>query len=833
MLITTTNPAWERMHGVKPCRLPTVSDDELDHEIQGELTDLIGGRLLLLYAFKDLMKASGLDAARIAAHKPAELSSRDERAGPATFWANARELRGFDEYLLLARHCAYLPADSQPVEKLTRIAPAAEAIVEKLAAIGLLRREETSPLVSMHRLFGAAVRSDLEASEPEACDQIVLHLASDPQMQEIYDMYGDLESIERLSERLRRIDATRGEIDHELGVAMYSVAELCELHGHTWPSAELYAHAESHLHADKSRLADCMLGQARAVNQHPDRNARDIDDPGERRAIMERDLRQARERAKLAASIGEERQVGKAMAMQGLLMQKLADYPRTHETKLELLRAALAVLIEADDRRTQPVNGIEISATELARSRFNLAGIRVALAKEDSRNADKLLGEAQAIYEEVLRIRTRLYERGSHPHIAACVIGLGYVGYYRAVLIPALPWQRSGWLREATEHAVEALGMRASLDGELDLAESGKVARFLAKVAMARHAVPPRSKALLDGLSKETVGELERSPVQPLPSDGRGLESAVSAWARSPHLHGLVREFDGDPPGAAMSLADLLAWLDEFSTRWDFRGGVERNLVTAPVLGEQQGDLVVEAAHRLGLIGTSRPPYDRYDHMLILGGLVRACFARPLHAARLLAEKDARTNEPLKVGRVTALGGHRPLGGDELDLVARIEEGELSDELEAMDSGVRRAFCLGEPSEVRGVPSTVVGESWTVHEYRTGAVPVSVIAAPSTEPGVRRANTADTYEWFASEYAQLRPGERVLVVTSDIYAPYQHADALRMLAVKHEVEVDVVGIQPGDLDARLMQTFEPHNYLQEIRSTIRALRALYQADLAR
>jgi hypothetical protein len=214
-----------------------------------------------------------------------------------------------------------------------------------------------------------------------------------------------------------------------------------------------------------------------------------------------------------------------------------------------------------------------------------------------------------------------------------------------------------------------------------------------------------------------------------------------------------------------------------------------------------------------------------YDYVLILGGLVRACFARPLHAANLIRDRV------ITAGEVCALGGYRELGGNELDLAAEVGHPGLTDEFEAMDAGVRAAFGLKEPVTESGKHSEVMGASWRLREYEdSGGLRIKVIAAPSTEPGVRRANTADTYEWFATTSSQLRGGERILIVTSDIYVPFQHADALRMLSLPHSAEVDAVGIQPGDVDIKLAQAFETHNYLQELRSTIRALRAL-NADI--
>jgi hypothetical protein len=153
------------------------------------------------------------------------------------------------------------------------------------------------------------------------------------------------------------------------------------------------------------------------------------------------------------------------------------------------------------------------------------------------------------------------------------------------------------------------------------------------------------------------------------------------------------------------------------------------------------------------------------------------------------------------------------------------------DEFDVMDEGVRMAFSLDEPTTERGHASEEVGASWRVRAYSgPEGLEVKVIAAPSSEPGVRRANTPDTYAWFASEVAHLRHGQRLLVVTTSIYVPFQHANALRMFSLPFGVSVETVGADPGDLDPRLSQKFLPHNYLQEVRSTIRALRDLYSAS---
>jgi hypothetical protein len=296
--------------------------------------------------------------------------------------------------------------------------------------------------------------------------------------------------------------------------------------------------------------------------------------------------------------------------------------------------------------------------------------------------------------------------------------------------------------------------------------------------------------------------------------------AAIEDWARSVALGEAIALSGGERP-ADLDLVGLMAWLEEFSGRWDFRDGRERNLVSEPALEP--------VADALGLVKGGMAPKGSYDHVLILGGLARACLARPLHAAKLIGE------HAIEVGSVTALGGYRELQGDELGVVESVTGDRISgvgvaDEFEAMDAGIRFAFELSSPSAERGEESDLVGASWRVREYDAkDRMPLHIVAAPSAEPGGRRTNTPDSIEWFATELAELQPGQRVLVITSDIYVPYQHADALRVMGLPCEVEVDTVGIQPGDVDPRLNQVFAPHAYLQETRSTILAFNKLFAA----
>lgn len=305
-----------------------------------------------------------------------------------------------------------------------------------------------------------------------------------------------------------------------------------------------------------------------------------------------------------------------------------------------------------------------------------------------------------------------------------------------------------------------------------------------------------------------------------VPTDVTEARTYAENWVSRPALAEVVAQFGGDLDAAPRGLAARLAWLDAFSDRWDSRQGDERNLAGELDLTPAQCGATMAAAAGLGMIEAAAPTSTDYDHAVALGGMVRACVNRPAHVAHLRERGVA-------FGRITALGGHRPFQGDEFELAERAGLGDVNEEYAALDAGTRRAFALTEPEAAWGESSELVGGSWGVRRYRLadGTV-VDVAAAPSTEPVKRRADTPDTYRWFARELADLAPGQTVLAVTTPIYLVAQHVAAIRMLVLPFGVRVETVGNDPALVPPALRQDFTPSRYLQEIRSAVRALRSL-------
>ncbi len=296
----------------------------------------------------------------------------------------------------------------------------------------------------------------------------------------------------------------------------------------------------------------------------------------------------------------------------------------------------------------------------------------------------------------------------------------------------------------------------------------------------------------------------------------------IDAWATSPALGELTSAFGGHRP-----LEDPLGWLDAFSAdHWDFRADRERNLAAIPELTRNQESLVLDLAPELGFSGQETPTRFDFDVVIMTGGMVRAGIVKPRHVAALL-------DNGLTASEIVFLGGFRPFAGDE-HAVARAFGIEGDNEFAAMEGGMRRAFApLGEPmvsgdgaaGDGAGSPGNA---SWCEHSWSVAGRTLSVLAAPSSDPVSRRANSADTFHFWAERQGGKR--HRVLVVTTPIYVPYQGALAVEVLGLHYGLEVETVATSAsaGELGDH-SQIFSPANQLQELRSAIRSMRSLRAA----
>jgi hypothetical protein len=254
---------------------------------------------------------------------------------------------------------------------------------------------------------------------------------------------------------------------------------------------------------------------------------------------------------------------------------------------------------------------------------------------------------------------------------------------------------------------------------------------------------------------------------------------------------------------------------------------------------------VHNAATQLGLVNATVPARETYDHVVVLGGGGRSPLLRAQYAHEML------TRQGVSAPRVWMLGSPRPLDLDrELPLVASYAP-DAQDEFGLMDAAMRAAFKVGAASDdfVCGCsddngPCPAWRESMATrfsaaeidatkphlqHARHRFAVDDAgrefhVIGAATGRPP-NRPNTADTYELLA-RLAHFTEAQNVLVVTTQVFVPFQSFDAQRMLDLPYGVSTDVVGFGADRGDRP--QT--PEFLLQEILSAIRSARRLAVAS---
>ncbi|MCV7122267.1 hypothetical protein [Mycobacterium lacus] len=313
----------------------------------------------------------------------------------------------------------------------------------------------------------------------------------------------------------------------------------------------------------------------------------------------------------------------------------------------------------------------------------------------------------------------------------------------------------------------------------------------------------------------------------------------VEAWSAHPALAELVDMFGGSLP-QGLGLAARLAFLDEFSAVWDYRGrarargggrvhsqdaaGAVRWLIPRLNSPASQLDKITALAGELGLTGESAPEGADFDYMLVIGGgrytnLLRAGYAREMATGR-------------RIGHVVLAAASRRLLDSEEDAVASCAPGART-EFELLVAAAADAFGLdarqaGDHLRRRVVRPQRDRTVWNfTPDTNDVGVPITLLETPSPDPDNRRANSGDTYTFAARTVGMHR--STCLLVTGQPVVPYLHFEALRTLALPFEIRVESVGFGV-DRYNRLSALDQQHpaKLLQEVRSAIRSARALVE-----
>lgn len=298
----------------------------------------------------------------------------------------------------------------------------------------------------------------------------------------------------------------------------------------------------------------------------------------------------------------------------------------------------------------------------------------------------------------------------------------------------------------------------------------------------------------------------------------------IKAWISTPELKELIYSFGGEYE-SNITLSEQINSLRNFSDIWDFRNKQKKNsnssenarwTIEENQLSEKQKELTLETAKKLGLIGCTIPSQKEYDYILVLGGARMSCLFRMQYA------KEACDQYGVIAKSIVGLAGMREIMESERDATDTYALNAKT-EFDLMESALKKVFGSLEIAEQQEHIVKNSNESWRLKRYSYG-IPVILLAAPSGEPQKRRANTADTFAFF-KERLNIEKGKRMLLVTSQIYVPYQQLEAVRMLGIPYKCSLETIGF-PNEWSANLQGLQKPENYLQEIRSVLQAMERL-------
>ena len=265
------------------------------------------------------------------------------------------------------------------------------------------------------------------------------------------------------------------------------------------------------------------------------------------------------------------------------------------------------------------------------------------------------------------------------------------------------------------------------------------------------------------------------------------LEEGIKQWLVSPELTEIVEAFGGEYPDVD-DTKYLVNWLLEFSEKWDYRQkqntttdgrNVEalRWAVNGSQISEEQQKAVFDGINMLGLKNVSIPRYDFYDYILVLGGARMACLYRTKYARELISKMEQAPQA------VVLLSGMRPVSDTERNMTDLYAPTALT-EFDLINAGAEQSFELsGEYEEIKYMNANM-NKSWAIRIYLNLEYEFQLqsLCGPSSNPESRRANSADTFAFFV-ERQRMKSGSRVLMVTSQIYVPYQQMEAIRCLAI--------------------------------------------------
>lgn len=319
----------------------------------------------------------------------------------------------------------------------------------------------------------------------------------------------------------------------------------------------------------------------------------------------------------------------------------------------------------------------------------------------------------------------------------------------------------------------------------------------------------PATQVLLDGFSDMAARRRDISEVILSEDETRSLATVDEVAHAGRILASWTLLGDAAPRFASGVIAERMAALSAFAkTRWDFRVGKERDYIptSQELLGKDMAEAVYALAHDLGMF-RPEPARGEFDHVIVLGGLIRADYNRPRAAAEMISSGSVNT------GSVVGLGAPRAMSPGEIEL-ARSIGCNADTEQAALENGLEGAFAFA-PEDWQST------DLLTMREVRLSDGLVVRSAGAPMNPDGTRANTGGAFGWFVEESGLVEAGQSILSISTPIY--WIAGQVGLMTKMPEGATLTTVGADPAKALPGLCQTYLSQHYLQEIKTAVDVL----------
>ena len=292
------------------------------------------------------------------------------------------------------------------------------------------------------------------------------------------------------------------------------------------------------------------------------------------------------------------------------------------------------------------------------------------------------------------------------------------------------------------------------------------------------------------------------------------LKDSIAEWVYNKDLRDLLGCF-GVAVSTDRSFAEYIEELWKRIQIWDFRKGGERwNIKVDDPRIDENRLLIEQVSRRLGLLDITDTVIDDPDYILALGGARMTNYNTPLKARQLIDEHEWRGVS------VAGLSAYRSTTERDRPHFEKYAAGAQT-EFDAMCGGLEKVFGIREYKR-RAVSNDnpFLCSETRVYDRSYKGGNIYALAAPSSKPKKRRADTLDTLQYFL-EGSGVGENSRIILTTNSIYVPFQLMRLMDM-ALERNIMIDCVGVRAKERIPEGKHSI----YLQEIKATVDAIHGL-------